>query len=274
MATERQLAANRRNAQKSTGPRSSEGKRRASQNSRRHGFTAVSFRAGDPKQVELLARQIAGKTTNPVVLEKARGIAQATFDLAQIRRAKVDLIASRTAQSEEAPSLRGIGHPSDLDALDRGLHKLDRYEKRTIARRSQGMRAIIDFTFVCAKRTQNSIRITALRLAGDAVAEVAKPRRATPLDASSDASCMRCASLSSLRALYLIHIAEPDIRGRKRLYLATPKPPARPGTISLFGARPSSRSIGSGCVLSHSSRALTIGLIRTFSHHTGSSPQR
>ena len=83
MATERQLAANRRNAQKSTGPRSSEGKRRASQNSRRHGFTAVSFRAGDPKQVELLARQIAGKTTNPVVLEKARGIAQATFDLAQ-----------------------------------------------------------------------------------------------------------------------------------------------------------------------------------------------
>ena len=31
---------------------------------------------------------------------------------------------------------------------------------------------------------------------------------------------------------------------------------------------------GSGWVLSHSSRALTIGLIFTFSHHTGSSPQR
>jgi hypothetical protein len=31
---------------------------------------------------------------------------------------------------------------------------------------------------------------------------------------------------------------------------------------------------GSGWVLSHSARALTIGLICTFSHHTGSSPQR
>jgi len=149
MTTELQRAANRRNARKSTGPRSSGGKRRASQNSRRHGFTAVSFRAGNPKQIELLARQIAGKTTNPVVLEKARSIAQATFDLAQIRRAKLELIASRIAESKDAPS-HGIGQPSDTDALNlaiqeavRDLRKLDRYEKRAIARRSQGMRAMI-----------------------------------------------------------------------------------------------------------------------------------
>jgi hypothetical protein len=150
MTTERQLAANRRNARKSTGPRSSGGKRRASQNSRRHGFTAVSFRAGDPQQIEILARQIAGKTTNPVILENARSIAQATFDLAQIRRAKVELIASRIAESEQAPS-HGIGQPSDSDAVDLAiqeavpeLRKLDRYEKRTIARRSHVMRAMID----------------------------------------------------------------------------------------------------------------------------------
>ena len=40
MASERQIAANRRNAQKSTGPRSVEGKKRASRNAYRHGFAA------------------------------------------------------------------------------------------------------------------------------------------------------------------------------------------------------------------------------------------
>jgi hypothetical protein len=39
MASERQIAANRRNARKSTGPRSGAGKKRASRNAYRHGLT-------------------------------------------------------------------------------------------------------------------------------------------------------------------------------------------------------------------------------------------
>jgi hypothetical protein len=151
MATERQLAANRRNANKSTGPRSSAGKRRASQNARRHGFAAGSFRGGDPKQIEALARQIAGETTNPLILEHARAAAQATFDLAQIRRAKVELIATGAARSAEAPSLQRVGTapPSDSDASNRAIReavrdllKLDRHEKRAAASRSRCHRTI------------------------------------------------------------------------------------------------------------------------------------
>jgi hypothetical protein len=41
--TEAQLAANRENAKRSTGPRSPEGKTRSSQNARKHGFTATTF---------------------------------------------------------------------------------------------------------------------------------------------------------------------------------------------------------------------------------------
>ncbi len=41
MVSEKQLAANRRNAQKSTGPRTAEGKTRVSMNAMKHGLSAA-----------------------------------------------------------------------------------------------------------------------------------------------------------------------------------------------------------------------------------------
>jgi hypothetical protein len=41
--SEKQLAANRANAARSTGPRTPQGKARSAQNSRKHGFTASTF---------------------------------------------------------------------------------------------------------------------------------------------------------------------------------------------------------------------------------------
>ena len=70
MATERQIAANRRNAGNSTGPRSSGGKKRASRNSYRHGLAAaVTTTEEDAKRIERLARRIAGDTADFVILE-------------------------------------------------------------------------------------------------------------------------------------------------------------------------------------------------------------
>ncbi len=52
MATKRQIAANRRNARKSTGPRTEEGKERSSQNAVQHGMTSrrVVLEDEDPKE--------------------------------------------------------------------------------------------------------------------------------------------------------------------------------------------------------------------------------
>jgi hypothetical protein len=62
MASERQIAANRRNAQKSTGPRSASGAKRSSRNAHRHGLTKRISSANFEKQLDMLTRQIAGDT--------------------------------------------------------------------------------------------------------------------------------------------------------------------------------------------------------------------
>jgi hypothetical protein len=92
MASERQIAANRRNARKSTGPRSEPGKKRASQNAHRHGLTIRMTSVELDRQVEVLARQLAGDTEDKMTLEFARVAAEAELELARVRQVKTALI--------------------------------------------------------------------------------------------------------------------------------------------------------------------------------------
>ena len=168
MASERQIAANRRNAAKSTGPRSRAGKMRARHNAYQHGLaTSPISSAAVAKQVEKLARKIAGKTKDAIVLEHARDIAQATFDLARARRVRVALIERAAALGtletpplfnsvrEKTPTLpervdQSATMPSEdlertAEAVRRALPeliKLDRYESRAAARRDKAIRNI------------------------------------------------------------------------------------------------------------------------------------
>jgi hypothetical protein len=173
MASERQIAANRRNARKSTGPRSGAGKNRSSRNAYRHGLAlSIASTAAFAKQLDKLVREIAGDTKDAIMLERARAIAQAELDLAQVRRVKVALIERASAFGElDPPTLtvtqivrlfnafvRGrpiVPEPIDASATmpphepDRSaeairrvlpeLRKLNRYERRAAARRDRAV---------------------------------------------------------------------------------------------------------------------------------------
>src|SRR5215831_5262897 len=105
MASEGQIAANRRNARKSTGPRSGAGKKRASSNAYRHGLTlSITSSVAYAKQLDKLVREIAGDTEDPILLDRARAIAQAELELARVRRAKLALIERACAFGELDPT--------------------------------------------------------------------------------------------------------------------------------------------------------------------------
>jgi hypothetical protein len=167
MASKRQIAANRRNARKSTGPRSTTGKRRASKNSYRHGLAASLASAERAEQVERLARMIAGDAADAITLEIARTAAAAECDLGWIRQIKVacinHLLAFGDSDAPQIPrkirevmrfvktgmlpkSVNGAAPmPAEepartAEAVRRALPqllKLDRYARRAAARRDR-----------------------------------------------------------------------------------------------------------------------------------------
>jgi hypothetical protein len=97
MASERQIAANRRNARSSTGPRSQAGKKRVSRNAFRHGLTMPNADPDVAVKIDELTLQLAGEFQNDrVSMELARTAAQAEFDRKRARRTRLALIERAT----------------------------------------------------------------------------------------------------------------------------------------------------------------------------------
>ena len=177
-ASERQMAANRGNGRRSTGPRSAAGKKRASRNSLRHGLSAlIPSRTQRTEYIDRLARKIAGDKTDPVTLECAHAAAEAEFDLWQVPRVKAATIDRILAfgEFESLHTIKSVQQATRfLGALDRGgltiptvvesvsplpspepertaeavrralpeLLKLDRYERRAAARRRRALSVV------------------------------------------------------------------------------------------------------------------------------------
>jgi hypothetical protein len=139
MSSERQIAANRENAKKSTGARSRRGKWRASRNAARHGLAAVNF--GDRQscdQVQRLAKAICRDESDPFRYEQAVIIAESQILLARVRAARIAAIErSRKPGNvvEQQPLIPGFPTEEEqggiLEDFARGdLRKVTRVIKR------------------------------------------------------------------------------------------------------------------------------------------------
>jgi hypothetical protein len=98
MTSERKRAANRRNARRSTGPRSADGKARSRENAWRHGLASSIDRIpGLRAEIEQLALAIAGPKPTPAMLDCARNAAEAQFEIVRVRGGRADLISRKAA---------------------------------------------------------------------------------------------------------------------------------------------------------------------------------
>ena len=125
MATAAQIEANRRNAQKSTGPKTDEGKARVRRNAFKHGMTALTIMPvlpqEDPKELEDRTQQAitAMKPRNPLELDLVRRAVRLAGELDRAERVATAHLAHRvrmdarsgtdTVSAEELKKVHDLG---------------------------------------------------------------------------------------------------------------------------------------------------------------------
>jgi hypothetical protein len=128
MVTERQIAANRANAQKSTGPKTAAGKLKSSRNAFRHGLSSpMRLDPVTSAKADAMVRALVGENANEEKLRSAAEFAAAQLELKRIRSTRADLMAKVD-----------LNHP-DIYELQR-LVALDRYERYAHTKRRRASR--------------------------------------------------------------------------------------------------------------------------------------
>ena len=168
MSSAKQIAANRKNAQKSKGPRTAAGKARASCNSRKHTLTTIS--RNHPlyaPRIEAIARAICPNTTNAGLWEQALIIGECTTVLACVQAERIASMEQAFWQNEpkipqsgirwanaaaaerkaelgaaELGAAEFVSPRDELGATDlaaRDLDRLERYQRRALSRRKRAI---------------------------------------------------------------------------------------------------------------------------------------
>jgi hypothetical protein len=123
MATEKQIAANRANAKRSTGPRTLAGKLKSSRNAYRHGLSSPPrLDTVMSAETEVIVRALIHGDENEEKMRVAAEFAAAHLELLRIRSMRADAMAKVD-----------LARP-DIEELQR-LAALDRYERYAHTRR-------------------------------------------------------------------------------------------------------------------------------------------
>jgi len=132
MASERQIAANRANAKRSTGPRTAAGKQKSSRNAFRHGLSRLEPAGSSPAaELQVLADALADEQATPERLAAATEFACAQAQLARIQAIR----AEHWAKIDLDDALDDMKNLKQLASLDR----YDRYAFTRRKRASKGL---------------------------------------------------------------------------------------------------------------------------------------
>lgn len=133
MASDKQIAANRANAEKSTGPKTATGKLKSSQNSRRHGLcTPLELDTSALAKTAAITRALATDEADESKRVTAEAFAHAQLELERIRMVRMVRMVRMGAADPEHSEIRTL----------RQLVSLDRYERYKITKRRKASRKL------------------------------------------------------------------------------------------------------------------------------------
>jgi hypothetical protein len=144
MPSDRKIAANQQNSQRSTGPRTALAKKRIRRNALRHGLAAtIVNEPGIPAETDRLAQAICGSDTGPAQREQAQIIAECELLLLRVRAARVKIFEeiSWRAPVQRSDESSVLSHQQDATSCLGRLMRLERYERRVLSRRQYAIRA-------------------------------------------------------------------------------------------------------------------------------------
>jgi hypothetical protein len=146
MTSPAKIAANRRNARRSTGPRSAAGKARARRNAFRHGLaTPASLDHVAMDRINDLIFALTMDFPNKLELELATLAAEAQSEIERVRQAKVSMVKRAYAHlRDEGGRLLSAGERAALAFAGKTeiLMACERYERRAISRRNRALQAL------------------------------------------------------------------------------------------------------------------------------------
>ncbi len=174
MTTDKQKAANRENAQQSTGPKTDEGKQRSSQNALKHGTYAIEsvIPGEDPADFDALCTEFGQRydPDGPYERSLVRQMADAEWRMRRNMRLEADFLKSAVDDERKNQRRRFPDEPElDLSMLRGGalqsrtieLQRFGRYEADLSRRQRQAYKALMECRKHESQQTAPAPRATA-----------------------------------------------------------------------------------------------------------------